>query len=143
MNKFHSLHKFFKNKHKIKDRIELSIKGINSKKIDYENVGKRLKPYLGWKLNKNNNILPLRFEEMKDNQNESIKSLYVFLGKNNFFKNDISQLKFTDLVEASIDPNKSHTYRKGTTQNWKEKFDSELIYIFNENEGGILDLMDY
>ena len=32
MNKFHSLHKFFKNKHKLKDRIKLAIEGINSKK---------------------------------------------------------------------------------------------------------------
>lgn len=143
MNKFHSLHKFFKNKHKLKDRIKLAIEGINSKKIYYENVGKRLKPYLGWKLEKNNHILPLRFEEMKDKQNKTINKLYAFLRKNNFFKKNISELNFSKVVKASIDPKKSHTFRKGITQNWKGKFDSELVEFFNENEGGILDLMGY
>ena len=46
-------------------------------------------------------------------------------------------------MEASIDPKKSHTFRKGITRNWEGKFDSELIEIFNENEDGIVDLMGY
>lgn len=143
MNKFHSLHKYFRHKHILKDRIKLSIKGIDSSKIHYKNVGDRLKPYFGWKLNATYNILPVRFEDMKNNQNEIINSLYLFLKRNNFFEKNISRSKFTKTVKASIDPKKSHTFRKGSTRNWEEKFDSSLMETFNENEGGITDLMGY
>jgi len=143
MNKFHSLHKYFSNKHNLKDRIKLSILGINLNTIHYKNVGERLKPFLGWKLNKIKNVLPMRFEDMKNNQNGSIDHLYLFLKRNNFFQRDISKSKFTKKVEASIDPTKSHTFRKGSSGNWKEKFDPELMSIFKENEGGITDLMGY
>ena len=86
MNKFHSLHKYFRHKHVLKDRIKLSIKGLNSIKFGYKNVGERLKPYIGWKINKSDHIFSMNYESMRNSLDLCIEQLYLFLKKNNFLK---------------------------------------------------------
>tara|TARA_X000001036_G_scaffold261351_2_gene242939 strand:- start:1845 stop:2711 length:867 start_codon:yes stop_codon:yes gene_type:complete len=143
MNKFHSLHKYFRHKHVLKDRIKLSIKGINSIKFGYKNVGERLKPYIGWKINKSDHIFSMNYESMRNSLDLCIEQLYLFFKKNNFFEKEISLQNFSTKVNQSIDPKKSHTFRKGKDGGWKNQFDLEIINLYKDYEDGITENLGY
>lgn len=143
MNKFHSLHKYFRHKHVLKDRIKLSIKGLNSIKFGYKNVGERLKPYIGWKINKSDHIFSMNYESMRNSLDLCIEQLYLFLKKNNFFEKEISLQSFSTKVNQSIDPKKSHTFRKGKDGGWENHFDLEIINLYEDYEDGITAKLGY
>tara|TARA_Y100000590_G_scaffold314564_2_gene355649 strand:+ start:2993 stop:3817 length:825 start_codon:yes stop_codon:yes gene_type:complete len=144
MNKFHSAHKYFKKEKTHKDRLKLSIEGINSTRIDFKNIGGRINPYIEWKTKKLDNVLALSFEEMKNDIDRVIYLIYNFLLEKEFFKNkNISLEIFSKKVKKSINPKKSHTFRKGKTEKWKSEFDSVLLDIFYKNDRNVTEKLGY
>lgn len=143
MNKFHSAHKYFKKVHDPKERIVLSIKGINDNKIDFKKIGDRINPYINWKNKNLKNVLSISYEEMTNDIDSVIKTIYNFLIKNNFFRSEISEVEFLKLVKKNINPNKSHTFREGKINKWIELFDEDITKIFYENDGGSTSKLGY
>ena len=143
MNTLHSAHKFFKNIPSEEERIKLSIKGIDSNRIDFKNCYGRFEPFLGWKNLALSNVLPVSFEEMRNNEKDVQSKIYYFLKKNNFFENQISYDKFIELTQKNIKSSNSHTFRTGKVNNWKRKFNDELSDLYNQYEKGITEKMGY
>ena len=144
MNKFHSAHKYFKSKKTHNERLRLSIEGINSNKIDFKNIGERIDPYVNWKIKKLDNVLAISFEEMKNNIDKVISSMYYFFSKKDFFKNkNISLDNFSKEVKKSINPKKSHTFRKGKAKKWKAEFDNDLLELFEKNANEVIKKLGY
>lgn len=144
MNKFHSAHKYFKKEKTSRDRLKMSIEGINSPNIDFKNIGERVNPYIQWKTKKLDNVLAISFEEMKNDTDKAISLIYNFLVEKKFLKNEnISFDIFSKKVKKSINPKKSHTFRKGKTGRWKLEFDNDMLDIFYKNDNGITKDLGY
>ena len=50
---------------------------------------------------------------------------------------------FSKKVKKSINPKKSHTFRKGKTEKWKSEFDSVLLDIFYKNDRNVTEKLGY
>lgn len=141
MNKFHSLHKFYKNLHNIDDRIMFSIMGnqfINTK-YHYYNIYDRFNKYKGWLNDKN--VFSIKYEDLVgESSKEKVKQIISYYAKQ-INNQDIENL--FSIAISSINPQKSHTFREGGTNKWKKYFNKEHKKVFKEIAGDLLIELGY
>ncbi len=144
MNRWHRLHKYFKSLLSIEDQIMFSIKGNSFFKTpyDYPNIAERFKRYVGW-INCPD-VFSLKYEDLI-----SIKKEQVILNMIQFYLKTTDEKEKYDLNELvqkvleNINPQKSHTFRKGGTGNWRKFFTEEHKKAMKEIAGKLLIELGY
>ncbi len=124
MNKWHRLRKEFLKFPDELDRIKLSLNGDPSlKDCSYPNIVERFRMFEKWISTKN--VFVIRYEDlMSERRQEILTNLarsYV-----TFSKREIDTQELITKMENAIEPSKSHTFRKGTINQWKEKFTEQM-----------------
>ncbi|WP_169352796.1 sulfotransferase domain-containing protein [Thermodesulfatator atlanticus] len=144
MNRWHRLHKYFKSLSSIEDQIMFSIKGNSFLKTpyDYPNIAERFKRYAKWV--KHHNIFSLRYEDLMSKKRRQIISDMVqfYLQKMNAGE----RYNLDELVQKileNINPQKSHTFRKGGSGNWRNFFTNEHKKAMKEVAGDLLIKLGY
>lgn len=150
MNRWHQMHPYFRNLSSDDARISQAITGINKPgfKFIYPDIGKRFERYKGWLSSRD--VLCVRYENlMGENREKSIKAI------TNFYLNHIPEsLKaaqpskydpniLLDLAIANIVPEKSHTFHKAKTEQWRTSFTAEHHVQFNQVAGNLLRELGY
>ena len=138
MNKFHSLHKTYKNLHSFEDRILFSILGNEyiKTKTFYPNISERFSMYKKWI--ESNNILCVKYEDLVvKNNHEEIKRIMMYYIKNANLKNLNINILLKNALN-NIDPNKSHTFREGGINKWKIVFTEKHKDVFKAISGELL-----
>ena len=141
MNKWHRLHKYYRNLSNLNDRILFSILGndyINTD-IEYPNINERYNKYIGW-IN-SNECFSIKYEDLITNQKDTIEQI-----ANHFEKKCIHDIDLNEFIKnaiSNINPQKSHTFREGGTSKWKKYFTEYHKTLFKEKTGDLLVKLGY
>lgn len=137
LNRWHRLHPYFRDAPTLDDAITLSIQGLPelAPKIDYPNVKARFDRYARWITS--NDVCAVRFEDLISEQ----RAETLFRMAEYYVARSTADLNVEEIVEAmqaSIDPHRSHTYRKAESGGWRKKFSEEHHRLFEEFAGDLL-----
>ena len=125
MNRWHRLHRHFA--HVLRndeERLTAAIVGIDEPGFpyDYPDIGKRFARYAGWLSEPD--VMPLRFEDlMSDRREETLHAIIAFYAERR--PDAFDREACLERVKASIDPARSHTFRKGERGGWRSSFTAE------------------
>jgi len=141
MNKWHHLHNYFaKQLSTDEERITASITGIKSTKFYYPDIRTRWENYSGWL--KENQVFSVKYEDLISDRKEiHIREMIEFYKSESNLDFDVD-LQLEKCLKA-INPEKSHTFRKGGSGNWKNHFSKEHVDLVKDYVGDILIELKY
>ena len=134
LNTWHKLHPYFRDAPSMEEAISLSIKGLEGRVpgVDYRNIGERFQRYAGWVGNPD--ICAVRFEDLVSEDREAhLRRMLDFYRERTETHFD-NEAVLAEMIE-SMRPEKSHTYRKGKSGGWREKFSEHNRELFKEIAG--------
>lgn len=137
INKWHRLHPFFRDAPTLEDAISLSISGLPdlAPDIDYPDIRTRFERYATWI--EKTDVLAVRFEDLiSDRRGATLLQIAQYYANRSGTPVDVEQL--VQAMQTSIDPQRSHTYRKGSSGGWRSKFTEEHCRLFEEIAGDIV-----
>ncbi|WP_022793414.1 sulfotransferase domain-containing protein [Marinococcus halotolerans] len=133
MNKWHKLNKYFKNL-SMDEAISLAINGLDEKGIYYPDIGTRFERYKEW-INRSNTF-SLRYEDLiSSNKHDTIEKMLIYYCEKNNINFDSNYV--TKALE-NINPAKSHTFRKGEKNSWKNNFSERNKRDMKKQAGELL-----
>lgn len=137
MNRFHRLHKVFRQASSDKQAILLAIKGLEpGEKVEYGNIASRYERYIDWI--SCSNVLSVRYEDlMGPKRMESLKLIAEF-----YMGSSVSEPLLQSLNNA-IKPSESHTFREHGVKVGNEVFDCELERVFEQYAGDLVQELGY
>ena len=121
------------------ERLSVSIAGRPDAGVDFPHIGKRFEPYLGWL--DQPAVLPLRFEDFIQERRATLMKVLEHFQKS--IQLDIPQQEMLDILERSIDPKRSPTFRGGRVGDWRNHFTDEHKTLFKSLAGDTLIRLGY
>lgn len=141
MNVEHGLHKYYTQQLKTDEaRINFAIQGSKDPGIEYKSVFDRYELYIGWL--DDPNVLSLRFEDLILNREKTYVRLFDYVVARGL-QPHISRERALEVLQQSVHPEKSGTYRKGKPGSWKENFSEANKNIFKKVSGDLLIRLGY
>lgn len=137
LNRWHRLHPFFRDAPSLDEAIAISIRGLpeHAEKLYYPPIGERFEQYAGWI--GRDDVFAVKFEDLtSDRQPEIIRQMAEFFATRS--ETPVDAIALADAMQHSIDPERSHTYRKGRSGGWRDKFTAEHHELFRVHGGEIL-----
>ncbi len=130
MNKWHKLSPYFKNIDSTIDRVKLSLNGLSSEhQIEYPNIVKRFEKYSGWL--KSKDTLVLKFEDLVSESGVEKLRLIAEKYLNLIPHKEIPSVEeFVLRFQEAINPKKSHTFRSGKRDQWKNIYDDSMMETY-------------
>jgi hypothetical protein len=121
-------------------RLSTSILGRSDWEEEFPDIQARFEPFLGW-LNRDE-VLTIRYEDFIHERKNTLRKIIDFTVLRGFpllcdREQAIGQL------EASIDPQKSPTFRSGKTGGWRDQFTPEHKALFKQVGGELLIQLGY
>ncbi len=141
MNKWHRMHPHFRNCESQEDAISLAINGLpNSSGLYYPNVAERFNRFAGWLTSPT--TFAVRFEDLTSEKAEdSVRKLVQWYAERTNCDLDIEQV--TGAAIDSMNPGRSHTFRKSGSGGWKLEFTPRLKQEFKDVAGKLLAKLQY
>lgn len=137
-------HAYYQSLPTLEDRIRASILGRPDWQAgqagDFPNIGQRFEKYLGW-LN-SPQICILRFEDFIQDRQANLEHMLDYACQRGFHLRLPRPQALAALAEA-IQPQRSFTFRKGETGEWKKHFTDEHKQLFKEAAGDLLIRLGY
>ena len=137
INRWHRLHRRFRDAPSIDAALQLAIEGIDDPtgRIYYPDIGARFRHYEQWA--KSPQTFAVRFEDLtSEGRNEVVRSMINYYLDRCTRKGDADAL--TSHAIANITPEKSHTFRKGKKGGWSEAFNERHRETFKRLAGDLL-----
>lgn len=135
MNRWHRLHRYFCALPDEQSRIRLAIEGLGGDAhLPYPSIGERYARYLGWIEDKNTYCV--RYEDLvgpaRSNTVEGIIAHWARVrGKG------IDKQELVSSALRAIEPQASHTFRRGVVGGWREAMDEETLACFHRHAGDL------
>lgn len=142
MNKWHRLHVHFKRLASFEEQIMFAIQGADADfPFDYPDIGTRFKRYAGW-LNRED-VYSVKFEDLVSEVREVTVDNIVayYLERANCTSTNKREL--TQKAIDHIDPERSHTYRKGKAGGWRHHFNESHKKAFKRVANDLLIELGY
>ena len=140
-NRWHYMHRYFKNCKTDSDAIDLAINGLANSRVSYPNIFERFSRYKGWL---NSSALTVRYEDlMGEGRGEALREIGIHLSKKGHLPSDTNISGFCALAEKNICPSRSHTFRSAKSQGWKENLNDKQIRNMIELCGEELSALGY
>ncbi len=127
------------------ERVNASITGISAEELSdamgcpipepLPSIRARFEPYLGWL--ERPEILTLHYEEFITNCEETLGQILDHALKHGFTPY-CSREKSLHILEESIDPQRSPTFRKGKIGSWQDEFSQDQKRLFKQISGDLL-----
>ena len=137
----HHHHKYYAEElHSFGERLMVSILGLPDADVEFPNIAERFDLYTGWL--DCPEVLPLHFEDFIHNQRDTLGKVFDHVAKR-IPNLPIEREKSLDILEDSINPKKSPTFRSGKTGEWKKYFTDEHKRVFKEVAGDLLIRLGY
>ncbi len=137
----HVLHNYYANElSTFEERLRTSIIGLPDAPFPFPDIGERLKPYLGWM--ERESVLVLKYEDLINQQFEAVSNIVEFVINRGFIPK-VNVPEATEILLAGIDPNRSPTFRKGGSGDWKEQVDAANRNLIKETAGHALIQLGY
>jgi hypothetical protein len=121
INKWHRMHRYFKQLKTTEERILRAITGFEDDELPYSypNIARRFSQYEGWL--KESSVYPVRYEDLISSKKQLYyEEIIQFYYKSNRQAHDINEIMIS--VEEMTNPVLSHTFRSGGQGNWRNEF---------------------
>ncbi len=139
MEKNHVHHAYYQTLPNFDDRLKVSILGIPDSAVEFPDIAGRFAPYLGWI--DCPEVLNIHFEDFIHDRPGTLNRIVDhFLARAPL---TVARETILAALEASINPQKSPTFRSGKTGEWKKYFKAEHKAIFKEIAGDLLVQLGY
>lgn len=137
----HHHHRYYAEElHSFDERLMVSILGLPDAEVEFPNIAERFALYTDW-LDRPE-VLNLHFEDFIHNRREALGQVFDHVTKR-VPDLPIKREKAIDLLEESIQPKNSPTFRSGKTGEWKKYFNDEHKRVFKEIAGDLLIQLGY
>lgn len=140
INPDHLLHEHLSSQPTIEARINTIIRGIPEGPLQRVNVKEHYQRFLPW-LQKDE-IHEVRFEALVQQPRPALTALLEHVAKHGF-EPAMSYGRAVDLLQEQMAPEKSITYRKGRSGDWRHFFSEENKRLFKEVAGDLLVHLGY
>ena len=132
------------------ERLRASIVGVPTEELSVAtglpvpeplpNIRARFEPYLGWL--ERPEVLVLRYEDFITHRRESITRVFDHATRRGFVPSR-KQNEALQVLEESIDPQRSPTFRSGKIGSWRDAFSEEHRRFFKQVAGDLLLRLKY
>ncbi len=138
----HVHHDYYRNQLKdFDERLRVSILGRPElTEIDFPGIRERFEPYLGWL--GQTEVLVLRFEDFIQHKRQTLDTILEHAAGCGF-SYQVQKEVALDILERSIDPQQSPTFRSGKAGGWKDHFSPEHKALFKDVTGDLLLRLGY
>jgi hypothetical protein len=137
----HIHHRYYTQElHTFDERLRTSILGIPDPAIPFPDICQRFLPYLGW-LDRAE-VLTLRYEDFLTDRQAALGQVYdhaVHRG----LPAHANREEAVRMLDSSIDPNRSPTFRSGKAGGWRTQFNPENKRLFKDIAGDLLVKLGY
>ncbi len=142
MNRWHRLHRVFRNLETAEDRLLLAIRGATEEPVRslYPDVGARFARYAGW-LRPEAGVRVVRYEELRGASPEQVRGLAAHVAQG--LGTGLDPATLATAFVQSVDPSDSHTFRKGGRGDWRSMFTDRCRDAFKEVAGPLLVELGY
>lgn len=124
----------------VEERINAQILGVNEPGFELSSVKTKYQAYLGWL--EVPEVLHLRFEDLILNQEATLKAILNHLALHGYIPK-IPLENAIEILQRSVEPRRSGTFRKGKPGNWRDHFTPENIANFKRTAGDLLIRLGY
>ena len=137
----HHHHQYYAEElHSFDERLTVSILGLPDADVEFPNIAERFSFYTDW-LDRPE-VLALHFEDFIHDRRATLAKVFDHVTKR-IPNLPIYREDALDILETSINPKKSPTFRSGKTGEWKKYFTDEHKRIFKEVAGDLLIRLGY
>ena len=137
----HIHHRYYTQElHTFDERLRTSILGIPDPAIPFPDICQRFLPYLGWL--DQPEVLTLRYEDFLANRPEALGHV-VDHAVQRGLPALASREGCIHMLEASIDPSRSPTFRSGKAGGWRTQFSPDNKALFKDIAGDLLVQLGY
>ena len=137
----HHHHRYYAEElHSFDERLMVSILGLPDADVEFPNIAERFALYTDW-LNYPE-VLSVHFEDFIHDRRASLGKVFDHVAKRTP-NLPIDREKALDILEESINPKKSPTFRSGKTGEWKKYFTEEHKRNFKDVAGDLLIELGY
>ena len=140
INPEHKLHDFFESSEGMESRIATLINGIPEGELKRVNIRQHYERFIGW-LDRSE-VHVVRFEDLVTEPRENLGYVLDFL-RDHGFEPMMPRDRAIEQLLGQMSPEKSVTFRKGTTGQWREYFSQENIDLFKNVAGDLLLRLGY
>jgi hypothetical protein len=121
-------------------RLRTSILGLPDSEIPFPDVCQRFEPYISWL--DQPEVLCLRFEDFIQDREAALGGIYDHAVRRGF-PSALERGRAIQVLAASIDPQRSPTFRSGKVGGWRNQFSPENKALFKEIAGDLLVRLGY
>jgi hypothetical protein len=122
------------------ERLRTSITGLSDSNNPFPDIKARFEPYLGWL--DQSDVLSLQFERFMNDRYKTLCQIYDHAVKRGFPESS-ERDEAINILNMSINPRRSPTYRSGKTGAWRTQFDEQNKRLFKELTGDLLFRLGY
>jgi sulfotransferase 6B1 len=137
INRWHRLHRRFRDAPTLGDAVTLAIEGVNDPtgRIYYPDIGSRFRLYESWIGSAD--AFAVKFEDLRDDGREAtVRKMVEYYLQRSRQIGDVDSLTRHAIV--NITPEKSHTFRQGRKGGWRDVFRPEHCDTFKNLAGDLL-----
>ncbi|MEW6715887.1 MAG: hypothetical protein AB1345_00055 [Chloroflexota bacterium] len=137
----HVHHQYYRQElHSFDERLRVSILGRPDADIPFPDIRGRFEPYLGWL--DQPEAFSLRFEDLVTRQDETLLKIFDH-ALSRGFPTPWGRETALGILRASINPERSPTFRRGKVGGWQEHFTESHKELFKEVAGDLLICLGY
>lgn len=141
LNTRHVHHDFYVNQLSTFDkRLEVSILGRPDLEIPFPDIRARFEPYLPWL--HQDDALSIRYEDLLANTRAELEHIFNHATTRGF-RYQGKKSTAIEILQASIRPSESPTFRAGVSGGWKQKFSPAMKDLFKKVTGDLLIRLGY
>lgn len=140
MHEGHGMHYHYKNLTSFDERLKVAITGIDQDGLYMVNVRQRFEGVFQWL--QQEGILCIRFENLINDRDSVLNAMLNQVEKTGY-KIPTPRNKALEILQNTIQPGKSHTFRSGKTGEWKKYFKDEHKALFKDVAGDLLTRLEY
>ena len=139
MEAHHVHHDYYQSLTDFDARLKVSILGRPDAGVEFPDIAARFAPYLGWL--DQAEVLAIHFEDLIHSRASALTRIADHLLARAPLQSPRKLI--LDSLEASINPDRSPTYRSGKTGEWKKHFNEEHKKLFKDVSGDLLVRLGY
>jgi hypothetical protein len=141
MYKGHGMHSYYTEQlQTMEERINAAIRGVEEPGSKLTSIQAKYENYLGWL--EEPNVLSMRFEDLILNRETALGQILDYL-ETRGYSPIVDHHQAVNILEESIAPRRSGTFRKGQPGNWQEHFTEANKAAFKEQAGDLLATLGY
>ncbi len=137
----HGMHKYYtSNLDSLEERINAAILGVTEPGYELAPIRTKFEKYINWL--DIPDVLSIRFEDLILDRQNTLKNILGYLVERGFSMTGTAD-RAIQVLQNSIQPKRSGTFRKGKPGDWAEYFSENNIQTFKDATGDLLYRLGY